>query len=331
MDKQIKRMLLLFSLILVIIPMVIFPRRLGMPLISSSAVVIYEMVYYAAALYFMRRHSTLAAVLVGSALTLVYRLALGAATGMAIIVMYGSIDVSVAFSLGMTKYLPALLLHAAAAPFVMRPVYLAVAERLGPAEKAETDDLRVSPRSHQPMKTTAVVEQESTEPFSPRMEDRPRTAATPRSRLDIRGTTSPRTDDDNQFERAVAYIGESGTVKLALLVDEEGLPLARFSRCSEDPDLWAPLAIILDGRNRNLLHHYRGGGVPEKIDVSTGTERIILKRIDHVTLMVLSEHNADETIHIRIAQAADMVRKYMSERYSPALFARVEEHYVSHS
>ena len=124
MDKQIKRMLLLFSLILVIIPMVIFPGRLGMPLVNSSAVVIYEMVYYAAVLYFMRRQSTLAAVLVGSALTLVYRLALGAATGMAIIVMYG-IDGSIAFSLGMTKYLPALLLHAAAAPFVMRPIYLA--------------------------------------------------------------------------------------------------------------------------------------------------------------------------------------------------------------
>jgi hypothetical protein len=330
MDKQIKRMLLLFSLILVIIPMVIFPGRMGMPLINSSAVVIYEMVYYAVVLYFMRRQSTLAAVLVGSALTLVYRLALGAATGMAIIVMYG-IDGSIAFSLGMTKYLPALLLHAAAAPFVMRPVYLAVAERLGPSEKVEAEDSRVPRRDHQPVKTATVLDQDSIGPFPPRTEDKSRPAAVPRARLDIRGTAVPRTDDDNQFERAVAYIGESGTVKLALLVDEEGLTLARFSRCTEDPDLWAPLAVILDGQNRNLLHRYRGSGVPEKIDVSTGTERIILRRIDHVTLIVLSEHNADETIHIRIAQAADMVRKYMSERYSPALFARVEEHYVSHS
>jgi predicted regulator of Ras-like GTPase activity (Roadblock/LC7/MglB family) len=142
---------------------------------------------------------------------------------------------------------------------------------------------------------------------------------------------SPKADDENQFERAVTYIGESGAVKMAILVDEEGLPLACFNRCNEDSELWAPLANVLEGNNRMLLNHYNRGGAPEKIDISTGKFRIILRRIEHVTLMTLAEHNADETILIRIAQAADMVRKYMSERYSPAMFARVEERYVSNS
>jgi hypothetical protein len=48
-------------------------------------------------------------------------------------------------------------------------------------------------------------------------------------------------------------------------------------------------------------------------------------------LVVLAERDADETVLIRLAQAADMIRKYMSERYSPALFARVEERYVSNT
>ena len=59
--------------------------------------------------------------------------------------------------------------------------------------------------------------------------------------------------------------------------------------------------------------------------------RVILRRIEHVVLMILADPEIDETIHIRIAQATDMVRKYMSERYSPAMFARVEENYVSNS
>lgn len=44
--------------------------------------------------------------------------------------------------------------------------------------------------------------------------------------------------------------------------------------------------------------------------------------------MILAEKSIDETVHIRINQAAEMVRKYMSERYSPDTFARVEERYV---
>lgn len=322
MEKYIKRLILLFSLILVIIPMVIFPKRLGMPLMSGSALyILYEMVFYGVVLFIFRREATLATVLAGSALTLVYRMVLGAAFGLAIIVMYG-LDISIAFSLGMGKYLPAVLLHVAAAPFVMRPVYLGLAASLAQADGAGRD------RYRRPLRPP--VDRETTVPFPPRLEEKPVPSLPGRARLEP-VAPAPVPETENQFDRAIAYVAESGAVKMALLIDEEGLPLARFSRCDEDYEIWAPLTNILEGKNREILNRYRRGGDPEKIDIGTRNVRIVVRRIEHLMLMVLADQGADETILIRIAQAADMIRKYMNERYSPALFARVEERYVSNS
>jgi predicted regulator of Ras-like GTPase activity (Roadblock/LC7/MglB family) len=324
MEKQTKRLLLLFSLILVVIPMVIFPERLGMPLISGSAVyMLFEFVYYGVVLYFVRRQASLKTILIGSAMTLVYRMGLGAVFGLSVIIMH-AMDSTVAFSLGMAKYLPAVLLHVIAAPFVMRMVYVGLADNLAPISAPQR-------QFNKPVEPTIINNQETTAPYTTSTEEKPISSSIGVTRMESVTPTPAPTDHENQFERAVAYIGESASVKMALLVDEEGLTLAGFSRCDEDFELWAPLSIILENNNRRVLQHYNRGGDPDKIDIGTRNARIILRRIEHVTLMILAEQNIDETILIRIAQAADMVRKYMSERYSPALFARVEERYVSNS
>lgn len=325
MEKQTKRLILLFSLILVIIPMVIFPKRLGMPLISGSAVyLLYEIVFYGAILYLFRRPARLTTILIGAALTMVYRMALGAAFGLSVIVMY-SMDSTIAFSLGMGKYLPAVVLHVLAAPFVIRSVYLELAESLSPDPKPHRT-------SRAPETKPIIIDQQNPAPH-PAPAEEPVRVSSPVStpRTEPVSAQIPHHDEENQFERAVNYLGEAAVVKMALLVDEEGLILAYFNRCQEDVELWAPLAIVLGQHNGQLLKQYHRGGSPDKIEIGTRNMRIILRRIEHVTLMILTEQTVDEIIHIRIAQATDMVRKYMSERYSPALFARVEERYVSNS
>jgi len=329
MEKQTKRLILLFSLILVIIPMVIFPNRLGMPLISGSAIyMLYEIIFYAAVLYLFRRPARLTTILMGAALTMVYRMALGAAFGLSIIVMY-SMDSTIAFSLGMGKYLPAVILHVLAAPFVIRSVYMELAENMAP-DQAERKSYQA--QTARPV----IIDQERTVPNPASVENTvPRSSLTTAPVTPVRNENIPspatHSDDENQFERAVNYLGESATVKMALLVDEEGLILARFNRCQEDIDLWAPLALILEKQNGQLLRQYHRNGHPDKIEIGTKNMRVILRRIEHVILLILTEQTVDEIIQIRIAQATDMVRKYMSERYSPALFARVEERYVSNS
>lgn len=322
MDKNAKRLTLLFSLILVVVPMVIFPARLGLPLLTGSAVyMMYELVYYGVVLYLFRRDVTLSALAVGSALTLVFRMALGAIFGLTIIIMY-ALDSSIAFSLGMTKYLPALILHIAAAPFVIRQFYLHLADNLsndGSRKTSRIKRIEIEP--------TPIFE-ETTVPTASRVEDPAVARPAP-----VRSEHTPGGGqaESNQFERAVQYIGESGTVKLALTVDPEGLMLASFNRSGEDSEVWAPLGILLAQQNRTLLNQFSKTGDPTRIDIGMRRARLFVRCIEQVTLVVVTEENIDETIHIRIAQATDMVRKYMSERYSPVMFARAEERYVSDS
>lgn len=322
MENNTKRLILLLSLILIIVPMVVFPNRMGMTLASGSTIYMFsEIVYYGFILYLFRRDVSLVALIVGAALTFVYRMALGAVFGLAIIMMYG-IESSIAFSLGVTKYLPAVLLHIASAPFIMRAVYLHLAADMVPPRKKGIS--RPTPISDDfvPVNNHPVAGINSKADNRPVVKD-----------INVAPPTGPTlySDDENLFDRAIAYLGENASVRMALLVTEEGLVLARMSRCDEDIDLWAPLAISLESGVDQILDRFQQRSQPEGLDLSTQNKRIILRRVEHVILMILADPEIDETIHIRIAQATDMVRKYMSERYSPAVFARVEDNYVSNS
>lgn len=321
MGKNAKFLLVTLSLILVAIPMVIFPERLGLPLLTGSTVnLLYEVVYYSVVLYLFRRDITLVALLAGAALTLVYRLALGAVLGMIIIAFHG-LDSAIAFSLSMTKYLPAVLLQAAAAPFVMRSVYLELAANITPLKKNEYN---------RPRREVSLVNthQDPSAPDAAPFEDRPMIKTDPPLRAEPKAVGVTRADESTLINRALEYVSESAAVKIALLVDDEGLPLARLLRSNEDPELWAPLALMLLTNSRGLLHQYGRSSELEKLDITTVNSRIFMRRVHQCTLVVVGDQNVDETIHIRLAQAADMIRKYMSERYGPALFARAEGRYV---
>lgn len=325
MENNSKRLVLLLSLVLIIIPMVIFPNRLGMTLASGATLyMFFELVFYGAVFYTFRRDSSLVALIVASALTLVYRMALGAVLGMTIIIMY-NINSSVAFSLGVTKYLPAVVLHVLAAPFVMRSMFLNLVESLVPSAKPQAAISPSSTETHDAVAPRATVMEKSL----PENND---SGLAHRHDFQAPAAKPVYGDNDNLFERAMAYLGESGAVRMALLVSEEGLIMAGFNRSEEeDIEVWAPLTVSLERGNRQILNQFDHRTELDKLDITTSSQRVILRRIERLMLMILTDSDIDETIHIRIAQATDMMRKYMSERYSPSMFARVEENYVSNS
>ena len=323
MEKNTKRLILLASLVLVVVPMVIFPAKLGLPLLTASAIyMLYEVIFYGVVLYLFDRSAMLTTILTGAALTLVFRLTLGAAFGLAIIFMHPGLDSSIAFSLGMMKYLPAVIPHVLAAPFIVKPIYL----NMG------AESLRGSRRRARRIEPDVIIQPEPAGEVPPQFRPRKEDVVSSQAgdiRHDIPAPVA--NDEINQLDRAISYICESGAVKMALLVDDEGLTLARHNRSAEDFELWAPLSLLLENDNRTLINKYSKMGEPTKIDIGTKQARLFFRRIDYVTLMIMADETIDETIHIRIAQAVDMIRKYMSERYSPALFARAEERYVSNS
>lgn len=329
MEKNVKRLILLASLVLIVIPMVIFPSLLGLPLLTASTIyMLYEVVFYGVVLYFFNREVSLITLLMGSALTLVYRLCLGAVFGATIMIMR-DLNSAVSFSLGMARYSPALFLHIAAAPFIIKPIYESLTDNMSGSSRRG----RRIPVREQMIITSESSAEQPAESFQQPIAQAPAhddSAPLPSTNYYHEGPTATG-EEANAMEKAVHYIGESASVKMALLVDDEGLTLARFNRSSEDYELWAPLALILEKDNRDIVNKYSRMGTPTKIDIATRQARLIFRRIDHITLMVMADKTTDETIHIRIAQAVDMIRKYISERYSPALFARVEERYVSNS
>lgn len=326
MEKNNRTLTLLLSLILIVIPLVAFHTFRVKPLVGGSVMYLaYELVYYGTVLWFVRRDASLAVVLTGSIIALLYRVTLGLFFGLILLAMFTFTDFTTPMFWGLIGYLPAVLLHIVAAPFVMRQNYLRIAARLMEDDELAIVSTPAVSEKSQPNILRPISTESKSKPHETVSSGLPQEIA---ARIESHSNVGAIPDRDNFFENAVTYLGESASVKMALVVDEEGLTLAQFNRCDEDPELWAALAIMVEGNNRNLLSQYYPISELERIEISTMRMRIILRRIGHLTLMILTEKVVDETAHIRINQAAEMVRKYMSERYSPDLFARVEERYV---
>lgn len=324
MEKSNRTLTMLLSLILIVIPLVAFHTFRVKPLVGGSVIYLFfEMVYYGTVFWIMRRDASLAVVFTGTIMAIIYRMSLGLFFGLILLGMFTFTDLTTPLSWGLIGYMPAVLLHIAATPFVVRQYYLRVAARL----MEDDEEFEMSPPTFANEVQPQVSQTFASVP-KPIQSSSPGIPNEFAARIENHSSVGATTDRVNNFDKALTYLSESTSVKMALLVDEEGLTLAQFNRCEEDPELWAPLAVIVEGNNRNLLGRFYPVSELEKIEIGTMKMRIILRRIGHLTLMILAEKSIDETVHIRINQAAEMVRKYMSERYSPDTFARVEERYV---
>ena len=113
---------LLFSLAALIIPMLAFPANFGMQLAKGSLIhALFELVYYGFITFVFYRRSALIELVQFAGICLVYRLTLGAFFGVLVAAMY-SMDLVVSVTLGMSSYLPAILLHIGLTPFILLPV-----------------------------------------------------------------------------------------------------------------------------------------------------------------------------------------------------------------
>ncbi|HKK21787.1 MAG TPA: hypothetical protein VJ983_09970, partial [candidate division Zixibacteria bacterium] len=74
MNGRIARQILLFSLLVLIIPMILFPERLGTTLAKASLVyVLFELVYYGIVSFILNRHASLVQLAQAAGLCIVYR------------------------------------------------------------------------------------------------------------------------------------------------------------------------------------------------------------------------------------------------------------------
>lgn len=320
------RQIQLFSLVLLIVPMIVFPERLGTPLMRGAMIyAIYEMVYYGFVAYFFNRQASLGQVIQSAGICLMYRLAMGLLLGLLLAAMY-SMSIFVSITFGLSSYLPAVLLHMLAAPFVLRPV---LSKFLGVQSTEHGQKLPSQMRPEIPaaqVGKTAITAETGHRTTSPK-----EVSVSPqgwKSRPAIRTRTAGGPSETNGFEKAVNYIGEHGSVQLAAVVDREGLLLASFVRGETLAEDIAPLAVTLLERNVVLTEEL-GAGSLDRIDLHMEEIRLVVVEIDQVSLMTIAQIQTDDLLNIRINQGMEMIKKQLAERYGQTVFARAETEHVS--
>lgn len=315
------------TLVLLIVPMVVFPEQFGTQLAKASLITaFYELVYYGVVVFLFNRRVTLLRLVEASGACLVYRFGVGAVFGGLIFGAY-SLHLQVAVTMGMSGYLPAVVLHVLATPLVLKPV-LAQFYQARPAPRGP---VRPSPATDPGQRRRTSFAGSREKSFGPAVS---RTAAPAAKRPGVADAGATEAgpvlahSETNGFERAVRYIGEHAAVDLACVVDHEGLLLANFKRGDVDPEEWAPLSLLLFDGNGAVLG--RGGlEVPEKIDLTLSRKRIVVACEQSFRLMVISDRQSDDFLNIRINQAMDMIDKYAAERYTQNAVDKLESTHVS--
>ncbi len=322
MSGRIARQILLLSLLVLIVSMLIFPKRYGTELPEAPLInVVYELAFYGLLVHLLNRRLSPMQLISSAGLCMIYRFALGAMTGLLISLMY-QWQVKIAVLAGMGSYLPAMLLHIVATPFILLPVIKGLHT---PRPRA------VAPPSSKPTNqssssgpTSVSVSREKG--FSQSTASRP---VEEEFTMKMSGSSSPATgiNEGNAFDRATRYIGEDGSVLMAAVVDNEGLLLGNFSRRGVESEDWAPFALALLEKNGQVVSRLQCEP-PEKIDMLFEDKKIVVAREKAYSLMVVADRAMDDVLNIRINQGLEMIRKYVSERYSQKLIGNMEKSYV---
>jgi len=330
-SSESRRLLTLFSLVLLIVPMIVFPDQFGMDLARfSMPVVVLEFIYFGMASFFLNHKLSSFEVFKTAVYCFMYRTGLGVILGLLIALTY-SLSIGNAMTLALWSYLPAMFLHIASTPFVMKQSIadLYRTNRVRPMVDPVIAESNYSPRPGASVSRPAHAP--SSMPISSghvpvylKDEARSQTSWTsPSSQL--KANVEP-----NGFERATRYIGEHGSVLLAAVVDNEGLLLSNFTRGNMKADDWSPLSLVLfDSSAQVLCKGDFESERLEKVDLIFKDKRLIAARDRNFTLLVIAERYGDDVLNIRTHQGMEIISKYLNERYRSSEEINAENEYVS--
>ncbi|MFZ5980551.1 MAG: hypothetical protein ACOYVF_07945 [Candidatus Zixiibacteriota bacterium] len=337
---NLERRILLFTPLVLIIPLLIFPRMFGTQLAKASVLnLLNETVFYGLMVYLFNRRISLKRLLPLAGLCLVYRLFLGTAFGFLVAVLY-SMKTSISLMLGIFSYLPSVIFMTLATPFVLKPLLEWLSGRTvekptrikyqQTKNELSAETIQEPRREEPPITGEIPVYRQEKKTAAPAVPSQFESSHKP-ERKPVSDDSSARSllqPDINGFERAVRYIGEHGSVHLAAVVDYEGLMLANFRRGNVDAELWAPLALMFFDINRRVLDRTMSG-TPEKIDLALEDIRIVIARINSIYLMVVAERQSDDFLNIRINQGMEIIKKYWEDRYANHFDNKLENINVS--
>ena len=316
----------LFSMIVLIVPMIVYPAMLGTEFQKFALPhILYELLFYFIVTFVLYRQVTFFQAIQISAFSLIYRLILGGVFSFLLAAVH-STSINVAFALGMYSYLPGLLLHIVATPLLLKPVLDGVF-----AESFKVRSVRVVESSSSESRGSG-----SSLSYSKDRKSAARQIPRPLQKLTSpKGPMSKPTSKEihftggelNGFDKATKYIGEDASVRLAAVIDNEGLLLSNFTRGELIAEDIAPYSLLISAVCTENLDRITTGA-PERMDFMLKEFRIVLAVEKNCSFMVIAERRSDDLLNIRINQAIEMIRKYMSERYSQKLYPTMENSYA---
>lgn len=287
------RHLALVTLIIAILPMLIYPNSLGLDFhLGVVWYIALELVYfYVVAMLVFKRKSVMRAIGAAS-LYLLGRFTLS-------LVLFGfllaleRIAVGKALNLAFSGFKPALLLFSLLSPFLynstIKGMFSSSSIRTGIRKFKSTTTGHPSAPARIIGRTDAV-----TVPIS------------------VQRTSGEYLN--RSFDDAMKHIGSYSGVLCAMLVDNEGLRVAGWNRGDYDEEMWGALArkIVDDVEETSL--RARTSRL-ETLEFSSGEQRFSLVRVADMWLLAIADAASDDLEKIRLHQAAEMIMRHCQERF----------------
>ena len=288
------RHVVLIALIVATLPMLIYPNYFGVTFqMNMFWYALLELTYYFSVGLILNRRRSVAYTAVAAVLTFASRLVLSASFLLLLMVLE-QMPASGAFSNAFNTFKPAILLFSVTAPFLFNSTI----QMMLPG--------RVSRRHLHKSGTAPIIYTSTSTPVMRPSPPIPTASITERTGSEL---------FDHSFTGAVQHVGGYSGVLCAMLIDDDGLPVATWSRGEWDQDLWSALSkkIINDLLETNI----RTGTTPlNTIEYTSGAHRFCLYRAADMWLLSIADVESDELEKIRLHQAAEMIERHCQEKFS---------------
>ncbi|OGC76285.1 MAG: hypothetical protein A2145_01995 [candidate division Zixibacteria bacterium RBG_16_40_9] len=293
------RTVILWGLFLILVPLFFYPysQKWQLP-VSWITVLIFEMIFYFA-VWFFTNPGNWGRSLANTFWSLCFRFSEATLFGILLWVMF-SLNLGLSFKQGFAYFLPAVVLHVLTAPFLLKPL-LKPARVIHRPPAEFTKDRLIEVDKIVAEKSDPVFHKEKGWEIS-----------------------------ESYLEEILGSLTNYPGVDASLLVDQEGLVIAKNCKNNFDWESWAPLPLILELSTCQALSRIREKNIM-RMDIFSNSFWISIHKVYSFSLITVSEKSTDEILNVRIEKVCERIKKYLNERYHLENLKVQEEKYVSNT
>lgn len=297
--------LFLVSLFIVVVPLSLFPRDLGLKWDSSLSLhLLAEICWYALILTAALHKPSLEQIITVTIMSFTYRVILGVGFA-ALLYLMLSEPWSGSLKLGIYGYTPAYVLQVVMAPFIIKSISGGSMNKKSKIEPFFYPQQKKNLNVNSPSPPERIFSEKST------------------GRGFLTGERDLKSGRVDSLEGILGYLKEYSGVKTAILVDEEGLVVAQDASSAQEAEMMASYARYLKEANDKVLRKM-GEKMSERVNIHTPSLWICLNQIGRFLLVVAADHNTDELLSVRIMQSLTSIKRHIAERYQENILKEVE-------